>query len=186
MPKPGRYLAAIALSLVSAILTAQGTAAPPQVVWSPRLPLQGSLVRVLVRPPAGDSVRVVSGELAGEPLHFERFADGFEALGAVPFGTDDSATARLVMERADTTSDTVVAALPVGRRRVPRERLRVAPEFAEPPDSLSERIRLEQELVQEVRQRGTRCALRTAVSSRWWPISTTVGLPCSSTTGPVS
>jgi len=112
------------------------------------------LVRVLVRPPAGDSVRVVSGELAGEPLHFERFADGFEALGAVPFGTDDSATARLFMERADSTSDTVAATLPVGRRRVPRERLRVAPEFAEPPDSLSERIRLEQELVQEVRQRA--------------------------------
>ena len=154
MPNPGRCLAAIALCLVPAVLTAQGTAAPPWVVWSPRLPLQGSLVRVLVRPPAGDSVRAVSGELAGEPLHFERFADGFEALGAVPFGTDDSATARLVMERADSTSDTVAAALPVGRRRVPRERLRVAPEYAEPPDSLSERIRLEQELVQEVRQRA--------------------------------
>ncbi len=154
MPNPGRYLAAIALSLVPAVLTAQSTAAPQQLVWSPPLPLQGSLVRVLVRPPAGDSVRVVSGELAGEPLHFERFADGFEALGAVPFGADGSATARLVMERADSTSDTVVAALPVGRRRVPRERLRVAPEFAEPPDSLSERIRLEQELVQEVRQRA--------------------------------
>src|SRR5207245_9946008 len=77
-----------------------------------------------------------------------------EALGAGPFGADDDATARLVMERADSTSDTVVAALPVGRRRVPRERLRVAPEYAEPPDSLSERIRLEQELVQEVRQRA--------------------------------
>src|SRR5206468_6901083 len=45
-------------------------------------------------------------------------------------------------------------ALPVARRRVPRERLRVSPEFAEPPDSLTERIRLEQEMVQEVRQRA--------------------------------
>jgi len=154
MPNPGRYLAALALCLAPAVLPGQGTAAAPRVAWWPRLPLQGSLVRVLVRPPAGDSVRVVSGELAGEPLHFERFADGFEALGAVPFGADDGATARLVMERADSTSDTVVAALPVGRRRAPRERLRVAPEYAEPPDSLSERIRLEQELVQEVRQRA--------------------------------
>ena len=154
MPNPGRYLAALALWLAPAVLPGQGTAAAPRVAWWPRLPLQGSLVRVLVRPPAGDSVRVVSGELAGEPLHFERFADGFEALGAVPFGADDGATARLVMERADSTSDTVVAALPVGRRRAPRERLRVAPEYAEPPDSLSERIRLEQELVQEVRQRA--------------------------------
>ncbi len=154
MPNPGRYLVALALGLAPAVLTGQGTAAAPRVAWWPRLPLPGSLVRVLVRPPAGDSVRVVSGELAGEPLHFERFADGFEALGAVPFGADDSAMARLVMARADSTSDTIVAALPVGRRRVPRERLRVAPEFAEPPDSLSERIRLEQELVQEVRQRA--------------------------------
>jgi len=99
-------------------------------------------------------VTAVSGELAGEPLHFERFAEGFEALGAVPFAADDSAAARLLMQRADSTSDTVVTALPVGRRRVPRERLRVAPEFAEPPDSLTERIRLEQELVQGVRQRA--------------------------------
>ena len=154
MPKPGRYLAAIALSLVPAVLTAQGTAAPPQVVWSPRFPLQGSLVRVLLRPPANDSVRAVSGELAGEPLHFERFADGFAALGAVPFGAEDSAAARVVIEHADSTSDTAIVALPVRRRRVPRERLHVAPEFAEPPDSLTERIRLEQELVQGVRQRA--------------------------------
>ena len=154
MLKPGRYLAAIALSLVPAVLTAQGTAAPPQVVWSPRFPLQGSLVRVLVRPPANDSVSAVSGELAGEPLHFERFADGFAALGAVPFGAEDSAAARVVIEHADSTSDTAILALPVGRRRVPRERLHVAPEFAEPPDSLTERIRLEQELVQGVRQRA--------------------------------
>src|SRR3989442_12605997 len=154
MQTPGRSPPPLALCRPPAVLPGQGTAAAPRVSWWPRLPLQGSLVRVLVRPPAGDSVRVVSGELAGEPLHFERFADGFEALGAVPFGADDGATARLVMERADSTSDTVVAALPAGGRGVPRERLRVAPEYAEPPDSLSERIRLEQELVQEVRQRA--------------------------------
>jgi len=112
------------------------------------------LVRVVVGPPAGGNVTAVSGELAGEPLHFERFADGFGALGAVPFGAEDSATAHLVIEHAGSTSDTVSVTLPVGRRRVPRERLRVAPEFAEPPDSLTERIRLEQELVQGVRQRA--------------------------------
>jgi len=155
MPNPRRYVAALALCLVPAILTSQGTAAAaPRVTWWPRLPLQGSLVRVVVGAPAGGGVTAVSGELAGEPLHFERFADGFGAIGAVPFGAEDSATARLVMEHADTTSDTVIVALPVARRRVPRERLRVSPEFAEPPDSLTERIRLEQELVQGVRQRA--------------------------------
>ncbi len=154
MPHPGRYFVALALSLIPAVVTGQGAAAAPPVAWWPRFPLQGSLVRVVVGPPAGGNVTAVSGELAGEPLHFERFADGFAALGAVPFGAEDSATARLVMEHADSTSDTVIVALPVGRRRVPRERLRVAPEFAEPPDSLTERIRLEQELVQGVRQRA--------------------------------
>jgi len=154
MPTTFRYIVALALYLVPGAVTGQGTAVARQVVWWPRLPLQGSLVRVVVHPPPGDSVTAVSGELAGEPLHFERFADGFGAIGAVPFGAEDSATARLVMEHADSTSDTVIVALPVARRRVPRERLRVSPEFAEPPDSLTERIRLEQELVQGVRQRA--------------------------------
>ena len=153
MPTPFRYLVPLALCLVPAGAMGQGTVAPP-VAWWPRLPLQGSLLRVVVRAPPGDSVTAVDGELAGEPLHFERLADGFGALGAVPFGAHDRAAARVVLEHADSTSDTLVAALPVGRRRVPRERLRVAPEFAQPPESLGERIRLEQELVQEVRQRA--------------------------------
>jgi murein DD-endopeptidase MepM/ murein hydrolase activator NlpD len=47
----------------------------------------------------------------------------------------------------------VRVALRVRPRRAPRERLRVAPEFARPPDSLAERIRIERDIVQEVRQR---------------------------------
>src|SRR2546427_544725 len=42
----------------------------------------------------------------------------------------------------------------VARRRAPRERLRVAPQYAQPAESLAERIRIEQEMVQEVRQRA--------------------------------
>jgi murein DD-endopeptidase MepM/ murein hydrolase activator NlpD len=125
-----------------------------QVAWWPRVPLQGSLVRVVVHPFAGDSVTAMHGELAGEPLHFERFADGFQALGAVPFAARDTVTARVMIERAGVGDDTVRATLPVARRRVPRERLRVAPQYAQPPESLTERIRVEQEMVQEVRQRA--------------------------------
>ena len=154
MPTTFLYIVALALCLIPGAVTGQGPAVAPPLAWWPRSPLQGSLVRVVVRPPPGDSVTAVYGELAGEPLHFERFTDGFEALGAVPFSAQDSAAARIVIERADGMGDTVVAALPVARRRVPRERLRVAPDFAEPPDSLTERIRLEQELVQGVRQRA--------------------------------
>ena len=154
MPSPGRTLVALALCLSPAVLTGQGTALAPHVAWWPRLPLQGSLVRLVVPPPAGDSVTAVSGELAGEPLHFERFADGFQALGAVPFAARDPVTARVVIERAAVGDDTVRATLPVARRRVPRERLHVAPQYAQPPESLTERIRVEQEMVQEVRQRA--------------------------------
>ena len=154
MPSPGRTLVALALCLSPAVLTGQGTALAPHVAWWPRLPLQGSLVRLVVPPPAGDSVTAVSGELAGEPLHFERFADGFQALGAVPFAARDSAAARVVAERAGVADDTLLATIPVARRRVPRERLHVAPQFAQPPESLAERIRIEQEMVQEVRRRA--------------------------------
>jgi len=156
MPTPFRYLVVLTLCVVPAVAMGQRTAVAPQVVWWPRSPLQGSLVRVVVRPPpaAGDSVTAVHGELAGEPLHFERSADGFRALGAVAFGAHDSATARVIVERAGVADDTLVAILPVARRRVPRERLRVAPQFAQPPESLAERIRIEQEMVQEVRQRA--------------------------------
>ena len=154
MPTPVRYLVAVTLSLVPAAATGQGTALAPQISWWPRSPLQGSLVRLEVRPSTDHGVTAVSGDLAGEPLHFERFADGFQALGAVPFATPDSAAARVVVEHTGGAADTLLAMLPVAPRRVPRERLRVAPEYAQPPDSLAERIRIEQEMVQEVRQRA--------------------------------
>lgn len=154
MPTPLRCIVALALCLVPAVVTGQGAPTTPQLAWWPRLPLQGSLVRVAVRPSARDSVTAVSGDLAGEPLHFERFADGFQALGAVPFAARDSAAARVVAERAGVADDTLLATIPVARRRVPRERLHVAPQFAQPPESLAERIRIEQEMVQEVRRRA--------------------------------
>jgi len=154
MPTPLRYVVTLTLCLVPAALAGQGPAVPSPVAWWPRVPVQGSLVRLVLRPSPGDSVTAVSGELAGEPLHFERFAEGFGALGAVPFSAADSAAAQLVVQRPGVADDTVLAALPVAQRRVPRERLRVAPQYAEPPESLAERIRLEQEMVQDVRRRA--------------------------------
>jgi murein DD-endopeptidase MepM/ murein hydrolase activator NlpD len=101
-----------------------------------------------------DSLVAVQGTLAGQPLHFERTAHGFRALGAVPVGGADSETAYVVRERADGTTDTATVALPVRRRHVAGERLRVAPEFAEPPDSLTERIRADRQLLDSIRQRA--------------------------------
>src|SRR2546429_5158581 len=76
MPTTFRYIVALALYLVPGGVTGQGTAVARQVVWWPRLPLQGSLVRVVVHPPPGASATAVSGELAGQPLPFRPLADG--------------------------------------------------------------------------------------------------------------
>jgi hypothetical protein len=137
-------------SLSSLIVLLLGLGGPPEITWRPRLPLEGALVILDVR---ADSVLDVQGTLAGEALHFERVADGFHALAGVPFG-GDSVTARVVRSHPSGVIDTVTVALPVRRRRMPGERLRVAPEFAQPPDSLTDRIRLERELVDGVRERA--------------------------------
>src|SRR5207249_1794617 len=131
--------------------SAQSVAGPPSLTWRPRAPLEGSAVVLQLSAGADDSVAAVHGELAGEPLHFERTPHGWRALAAVPFDRADSVAARATIDRAGGPTDTVVAWLVPRRRRAPREKLRAAPEFVEPPDSLEERIREEQELVTGVR-----------------------------------
>ena len=128
--------------------------APPRLTWRPRAPLEGSAVVLELSSPSGDSVSAVRGELAGEPLHFERTPHGLRALAAVPFDRSDSVAARAAIERVGGSSDSVVAWLVPRRRRAPRENLRAAPEFVQPPDSLDQRIKEEQELVSGVRQRA--------------------------------
>ena len=136
-------------SLIALLLGLAGRPAP-EITWSPHNPLEGSLVILAVR---ADSLVAVEGTLAGEPLHFERTAEGFHALVGVPFG-DETVTALVVRSHGSGMIDTVTVVLPVRRRRVPGERLRVAPEFAQPPDSLTDRIRLERELMDGVRERA--------------------------------
>lgn len=147
-------LTALALWVGVADAWAQGVAGAPRLVWRPRLPVEGSLVVLALRVPAGDSLTDVRGALAGEPLHFEPIAGELHAVAAVPVGARDSVTAQVEIVHPGGASDTVLAALPVARRRVARVRLRAAPELVQPPDSLSERIRLEHELVQEFRRRA--------------------------------
>jgi murein DD-endopeptidase MepM/ murein hydrolase activator NlpD len=131
---------------------------PSEITWRPRVPLEGSLVILVVRSP-DDSLAAMQGTLAGEALHFERTAgrrggEEFHALGAVPFGGTDSVPAQIVEDRSGGVTDTVTVSLAVRRRRVPGELLRVAPEFAEPPDSLAARIQTERKLLDDVRQRA--------------------------------
>lgn len=126
----------------------------PEVGWRPARPLQGALVVLGVRAAAGDSVTAVRGDLAGEPLHFAVVAGWFRALGGVPFDAADSVHARLVIEYAARPADTLTPSLPVARRHARHERLKAAPEFVEPPDSLADRIRADHDLVRDLKRRA--------------------------------
>src|SRR5438094_605079 len=89
--------------------SAPSVAGPPRLAWRPRLPLEGSVVVLELSALATDSVTAVHGELAGEPLHFERTTRGLRALAAVPLGAGDSVAARATIEHPGGASDTVVA-----------------------------------------------------------------------------
>jgi murein DD-endopeptidase MepM/ murein hydrolase activator NlpD len=136
------------------VLGVSSPAGPPTLAWRPRAPLEGSAVVLELSTGADDSVAAVHGELAGEPLHFERAAHGFRALAAVPFDRADSVAARATVERAGGLTDSVVAWLVPRRRRAPRERLHAAPDLVQPPDSVAGRLRQEGELVEGVRHRA--------------------------------
>jgi hypothetical protein len=154
MPIGWRSLLAFMVCLGPTRLPAHRSAGPPPLAWLPRVPLEGSVLLLGLIGRADDSVVVVRGELAGEPLHFERVADGFRAIAAVPLGVRDSVTVHVMLECTGGVSDTVAVSVPVRRRRVLRERLRAAPDLVQPPESLGERIRTERDLVQDVRHRS--------------------------------
>lgn len=125
-----------------------------RVAWRPDRPLQGSLVQISLRAPPLDSVRDVTGELAGEPLHFELLDGSFRAIGGVPLDAAGYAQARVVIERVGGANDTVSSRVPVAHRRSTSERLGTNPDFVTPPDSLAPRLAAERALVRDLHQRA--------------------------------
>ena len=112
------------------------------VAWSPDAPLEGSLVTIRADRP-------LTGELAGEPLHFYRDSAGaYVAYAAVPLGAPDSASLLL----HDDAGTAIARGIAVRRR--PRGRvsqLRPDTVFTRPPDSaLTVRLVRERQLVAEV------------------------------------
>ena len=144
-----------ALLLVSlSALAGQGTQDGVRVAWRPARPLQGSLVLLGVRAAPMDSVQAVDGELAGEPLHFELIDGWFRAIGAVPLDAGAHTQARMVIEWIGGARDTVIRDVPVARRRSPSERLRTAPDFVTPPDSVAPRLASERALVRDLHRQS--------------------------------
>jgi murein DD-endopeptidase MepM/ murein hydrolase activator NlpD len=116
------------------------------VSWHPARPVQGSLIRVRVTWPEAAHL---SGRLAGETLHFERDSAGaFHALAAVPLDARDTVAGAAWAVGA---GDTLPVRLPVALRASASERLRLAAEYVEPPDSaLADRIAAERAQIRQV------------------------------------
>lgn len=142
-------------------------AAAPRLILEPKQPGTGSLIRVAVDGPAksSDSIEVIAGELAGEPLHFVTAAGGRRvALAAIPLDASDSVVARILVDMSSGAIDTLRTVLhyphhappapaPAGRRgRSPgARRLRVDPKFTQRMDSATDaRIEHENELARDV------------------------------------
>jgi murein DD-endopeptidase MepM/ murein hydrolase activator NlpD len=112
--------------------------------WQPSTPRQGALFRVRVT--GVTPATQLTGEVAGEPLHFAPIAGRTtiaESFAAVPIDAGDSLGVEVRCTLGART-DTLSARLEPARGAYPLERLRVAPAFGQPPDSaLAARIRRE-------------------------------------------
>jgi hypothetical protein len=119
--------------------------------WEPAAPRQGALFRVRVSGvPAGTEL---TGRAGGEALHFAAVAGATtppESFAAVPIDAGDSLGLEVYCTAGDRT-DTLGARFAPARGAYPVERLRVAPAFGRPPDSvLAARIRRESERAAQV------------------------------------
>ncbi|MEP6494575.1 MAG: M23 family metallopeptidase [bacterium] len=137
----------------------------------PRQPSSGSLVRLTIDrlPGHGDSAVAISGNMAGEPLHFRPASGGrLQALGAIPIDASDSVVARVQIDRESGAVDTLrvflkyphrapqpPAATSARSRVAGARRLQVDKRFTQRMDSeTTARIDHENELAREVGRRA--------------------------------
>ncbi len=149
-----------ALALLAVPGHAQETGPGILVGWSPAQPAEGSFAFIVVQPDSGpassDPATTVTGEMAGERLHFERDSAGaFRALGAAPLGAHPDLSIALTIGRRSGAQERVKKRLRVNPQDFPVERLSVEPKFVDPPDSaLAARIARERRLARAVTRRS--------------------------------
>jgi murein DD-endopeptidase MepM/ murein hydrolase activator NlpD len=141
-------------------------AAPPlvslgaAVVWLPEHPRRGTLIRVVIAPDTARAVRSdgapVEGTLAGQPLHFDPLDLGqYQAIAAIPVGARETIPLVLTVTYEEGEPEHRFVRIPVAPAEFPVERLRVARQFTEEPDSaLRARIATEREATREVYRRS--------------------------------
>lgn len=114
----------------------------------PEQPGIGSLVRLSFRRFSGaeDSVVSLTGQMAGEPMHFRVDDRGAEsAFGVIPTEVSDSVVAHVYVRLASGRVDTLRTALPYPHRASPaaakparKSRLRVPKVYTAPPNARTE------------------------------------------------
>jgi murein DD-endopeptidase MepM/ murein hydrolase activator NlpD len=128
-------------SILAPSLQAQDPSCLVALTTSPATLTEGTLAWLGVRVLHGG--KLVSGEAAGEPLHFERrSAGGVRALIAIPVDGGDTVPISMVLHRGDGT-DTLALSLPVRGAEFPSELLSVAPAYATPDSAATARIQAE-------------------------------------------
>lgn len=137
------------------------------VTWIPERPVQGSLIYVRVTADgdgrSNTAISAVYGQVVGQPLHFEVVeSGGWGGLAGIPIGAVDSIELRLTVERNSGELEILRTVIPVASLNFPLERLRVPPEFVQPPDSaVAARIAAERRKAREV-------SLRSHSTPRLW------------------
>ena len=126
------------LALLLACTTPAATAAAQGFTTSPSRPVKGSLFRVFV--PDAKRGDQVTGEIAGEPLHFAwNASDGAWALAAAPIDAPDSVTVEVSIVRSGgPQKDILLRKVRLTPGSYPSERLSVNPRFGTKPDSATQ------------------------------------------------
>ncbi len=147
--------AAVFVALSAFPLVAQHSL--PGLSVTPLRPAPGGIVRVALES-AGDSVLTVTGEMAGEALHFRRSTQSlWRAIGPMPVDAT-TATVRAFTEYSSGRVDTSLVSItpPVRAPSTSRpRRLAVSSRFTRPLDSATQaRIDRENELAREIGRRA--------------------------------
>jgi murein DD-endopeptidase MepM/ murein hydrolase activator NlpD len=142
----------IPVSLAAQEGASGGCASSFELSWSPERPVPGTFFTV--RLAGGAPEARPQGRIGSEPLHFAPdSAGGWQALAPAPI--DARKSLGVVLACAGAPSDSATRAIPVGSASYPLERLTVAPQFSQKPDSaLAARQRREAERAAAVSARA--------------------------------
>jgi murein DD-endopeptidase MepM/ murein hydrolase activator NlpD len=149
-------LAALAWQLPGVLAAQEGAsgacASSFDLSWSPERPVPGTLftLRLAGGPPEARP----QGRIGSEPLHFSAdSAGGWRALAPAPI--DARTSLGIVLTCAGAPTDSATRAIPLTTASYPLERLTVAPQFSQKPDSaLAARQRREAERAAAVSARA--------------------------------